>query len=84
MTAIKNITDEGAEVSYAGTKREQGDNYGEMPSGTWYVQADAYAKAAIGLGADDIASLASEGVAGCSIYAGGYKAGIEAAVKAAK
>ena len=84
-TELKSITDEGAaSLGFKGTKREQGDNYGEMPSGTWYVQADAYAKAAIGLGADDIASLASEGVAGCSIYAGGYKAGIEAAVKAAK
>ena len=81
---LKNITDDGAEFSFKGTKRAQGDAYGSMPAGTWYVQADAYAAAAVGKTADDIATLASEGVAGCSIYAGGYKQAIEAAVKAAK
>lgn len=82
---FKGITDSGAaSVVFDGSKREQGNNYGEMPAGTWYVQADAYAKAAIGKTADDIATLASEGVAGCTIYAGDYKAGIEAAVKAAR
>lgn len=83
---IKGINAEGAatELAYKGTKREQGDNYGAMPAGTWYVQADAYAKAAIGKTADDIATLASEGVAGCTIYAGGYKAVIETAVKTAR
>lgn len=82
---FKNITDAGASTySFAGTKRELGENYGMMPSGTWYTQADAYAAAAIGKTADDIATLASEGVAGCTIYAGEYKQGIEAAVKAAR
>ena len=82
---LKNITEDGAEsLSYKGTKRAQGESYGEMPAGTWYVQADAYAAAAVGKTAADIASLASEGVAGCTIYAGGYKAVIEASVKAAR
>jgi predicted small lipoprotein YifL len=83
---LKGINAEGAatELAYKGTKREQGDNYGAMPAGTWYVQADAYVKAAIGKTADDIATLASEGVAGCTIYAGGYKAVIETAVKTAR
>ena len=83
---FKSINAEGiaAEIGYGGTKRWQGDNYGAMPAGTWYVQADAYAKAAIGKTADDIATLASEGVAGCTIYAGGYKAVIETAVKTAR
>ena len=79
------ITETGAaSFSFGGTKRELGENYGMMPSGTWYTQADAYAVAAIGKTADDIATLASEGVAGCTIYAGEYKQGIEAAVKAAR
>ena len=85
---LKDITEEGAaSVSYNGTKREQGeayDAYSPMPAGTWYVQADAYAVAAVGKTADDIATLASEGVAGCTIYAGGYKAAIEAAVVSAR
>lgn len=83
---LKAITAEAGatELAYKGTKREQGEDYGMMTSGTWYVQADAYVKAAIGKTAADIATLASEGVAGCTIYAGGYKAGIEAAVAAAK
>ena len=74
-------------ISYPGTKREQGDaydSYSPMPAGRWYEQADAYASAAVGLTKDNIASLASSGVAGCTIYAGGYKAGLEAAVKAAR
>jgi hypothetical protein len=55
-----------------------------MAAGRWYAQADAFAKSAVGKTATDIATLASEGVAGCTIYAGGYKAGIEAAVKGAR
>lgn len=82
---LKDITDEGAaSVSYNGTKRELGENYGSMPAGTWYVQADAYALAANGKTAGDIATLASEGVAGCTIYAGDYKMAVEAAVVSAR
>ena len=84
---FKNITDEGAEVSYAGTKREQGDNYdaySPMPAGRWYQQVDAFANTAVGKTASDIAGLATEGVAGCTIYSGGYKAAVEAAVKGAR
>ena len=82
------VTADGTEsLSYKGSKREQGDaydSYSPMPAGRWYEQADAYAAAAVGKSAADIATLASEGVAGCTVYAGGYKAGIEAAVKAAR
>lgn len=82
---LTGITEEGAAaLSYKGSKREQGDAYGTMPSGTWYAQVDAYAKAAVGKTAADIATLASEGVAGCTIYAGGYKPVIETAVKTAR
>ena len=80
------VTEEGAaSVSFAGTKREQGDAYA-MTSGAWYVQADAYAQSAVGKTASDIATLATEGVAGCTMPYSTYdfKAGIEAAVKAAK
>lgn len=79
--------DGSASLSYAGSKREQGDAYDAwqpMAAGRWYQQADAYAKEAVGKTATDIATLAAEGVAGCTIYAGDYKAGIEAAVKAAR
>ena len=82
---LKGIVDGAASsISFGGTKRELGEAYGTMPAGTWFAQVDAYAKAAEGKTADDIATLASEGVAGCTIYAGEYKAGIEAAVKAAR
>ncbi len=86
---FKNFNAEGVaeSISYKGTKREQGesyDAYSPMPAGTWYVQADAYAKAAIGLTKDNVSTLASEGVAGCTIGVTEYKAAIEAAVKAAK
>ena len=79
--------DGSASLSYAGSKREQGDaydSYSPMPAGRWYAQADAYAASAIGKSAADIATLATEGVAGCTIGVVDYKAGLEAAVKAAR
>ena len=82
------ITDDGAaSLNYKGTKREQGekyDSYSPMPAGTWYVQADVYAATAVGKTASDIATLATEGVAGCTISVTAYKSAIEAAVKAAR
>ncbi len=86
---LTGINAEGAAtaLSYKGTKREQGDAYdayAPMAAGRWYAQVDAYAKAAVGKTAADIASLATEGVAGCTIYAAGYKPVIETAVKTAR
>ena len=84
--SLKDITDDGAaSVSFAGTKREQGDNY-TMTSGAWYVQADAYAKAAEGKSAADIATIATEGVAGCTMPYSTYdfKAALESAVASAR
>ena len=84
---LKGMTDEegASSISYAGTKREQGDSYA-MTSGAWYVQADAYAKSAVGKSASDISGLATEGVAGCtmpySVF--DFKPGLEAAVKNAR
>ena len=90
---VSNVTEEGAEsIAFkdnnngaTGTKREQGDKYA-MTSGAWFTQADAYAKSAIGKTASDIATLATEGVAGCTMpYSTfSFKAGLEAAVKAAR
>ena len=84
--SLVNVGDEGAEsISYASTKREQGDSYA-MTSGAWYVQADAYAKSAEGKTATDIATLATEGVAGCTMPYSTYdfKAAIETAVASAR
>ena len=79
---------DGAEsMTYEGSKRELGEDYDKdniMEQGDWYKQADAYAASAVGKTKSDIATLASSGVAGCTIYAGGYKAGIEAAVNSAR
>ena len=87
---LKGITEEGAEAfSFAGTKREQGDAYDQyspMAAGRWYQQADAFAKSAEGKTAADIATLATEGVAGCTMtYSPAeFKAAIEAAVNNAR
>lgn len=85
---LANVTEEGSEsLTYKGTKREQGaayDAYKPMAAGTWYVQADVYSATAVGKSASDIATLATEGVAGCTITVTTYKEGIEAAVKAAR
>ncbi len=89
-TELKGITDEGAaSFAFAGTKREQGDEYDKsypMPGGRWYSQADAYALSAVGKTAADIDTLATEGVAGCTMTASPveFKAGLAAAVKAAR
>ncbi len=76
----------GTEFTYPGSKREQGDDYGMLNSpyggstlAEWYDQAQAYADSAVGKTVSEIAGLATEGVAGCTIYAGGYKAVIELA-----
>jgi len=74
----------GSEFAYKGSKREQGDDYGMLGDygsklAEWYDQAQAYADSAVGKTASELAGLATEGVAGCTIYAGGYKAAIEKA-----
>ncbi len=87
---LKGIADGSAEsLKFDGTKREQGDNYDKyapMPGGRWYAQADAFAASAVGKTAADIDTLATEGVAGCTMTASpaDFKAGIAAAVKAAR
>ena len=46
----------------------------------WYAQAQAFANTAVDKAPADVAGLATEGVAGCTIYVGGYH---KALVKAA-
>ena len=74
-------------ITNKGTKLEQGDaydSYSPMPSGRWYQQVEAFAATAVGKTAAEVAGLATEGVAGCSIYAGGYKAALEKAATNAR
>lgn len=73
--------------TYKGTKNEQGDaydSYSPMAAGRWYQQAQAYANTANGKTAAEVADLAIDGDAvanaGCTIYAGGYKATLVKAV----
>ena len=60
------------------------DSYSPMPSGRWYQQVEAFAATAVGKTAAEVAGLATEGVAGCSIYAGGYKVALEKAATNAR
>ena len=68
-----------------GTKNEQGDSYGMVAYGgaeyEWYEQAQALADAAIGKDASEVATIDVDLVAGCTIYAGGYKSVLEKAAK---
>ncbi len=70
------------DCNYSATKRAQGDSY-SMPSGAWYKQADAYSVSANGKTVSELASLATEGVAGCTMQntVGGYKIVIEKGAK---
>ena len=64
---------------YKGTKNEQGDaydSYKPMAGGRWYAQAQAYANSTVGKTTAELSGIATEGVAGCTIATGGYKAAI--------
>lgn len=75
-------------ISDKGTKNEQGDNYGMVAYGDaiaeWYDQAQAFADTAVGKKISELAALSTEGVAGCTIYAGGYKMALERAASHAR
>ena len=63
--------------SYNGTKNDLGANYGEMPSGTWYIQAQNFANTTVGKTVSELENLSTDKIEGsCSIYTGGYKATI--------
>ena len=70
-----------------GTKLEQGDAYDSympMASGRWYQQVQAFASTAVGKTPEEVKGLAIENIAGCSIYAGGYKNALEKAASYAR
>ena len=68
-------------ISYDKTKLEKGDSYNMVQYGgaqsEWYVQAQAFANTAVGKNASELAALAVENVAGCTITVDGYKAVLE-------
>lgn len=86
------VEGEFSKITDKGTKLEQGDDYGMLTNspyfgsslGEWYEQAQAFADSAVGVDVSEIAGLATEGVAGCTIYAGGYKQALEKAAKYAR
>ena len=68
---------ETASVSYSGSKNDLGEDYDKnniMAAGDWYKQAQAFANSFVGKTVDELADLPASGVAGCTVYAGGYKA----------
>ena len=70
---------------FKGTKRAQGDNYNMVAwggaIGEWYEQAQAFANTAVGKTASEVAALGTEGVAGCTIYAGSMKQALDKAAQ---
>ena len=75
-------------ITDKGTKIEQGDSYGMVAYGNaigeWYEQAQAFADSAIGKNVSELAALATDGVAGCTMYVGGYKMALERAASHAR
>ena len=75
-TAHPTVTDGAivAPATPAVSKNDQGEEYSGMPAGPWYKQAQAFANSFVGKTVDKLADLPASGVAGCTVYAGGYKA----------
>ena len=75
-------------ITDKGTKNEQGDKYGMVAYGDaiaeWYEQAQAFADTAKGKSVSELAALSTQGVAGCTMYAGGYKMALERAASHAR
>ena len=65
---------------YKGTKNEQGDAYNMVTYGgaiaEWYVQAQAVANATVGKSVAELDAIDATAIAGCTMYAGGYKAAL--------
>lgn len=78
--------DTGANFASDGSKLTLGDAYGMLSEygsslAEWYTQAQNFANTAVGKATSEVASLATEGVAGCTINVKGYHAAL---VKAAQ
>ena len=65
---------------YKGTKNEQGDAYNMVTYGgaiaEWYAQAQAVANATVGKTVTQLDAIDATAIAGCTMYAGGYKAAL--------
>ena len=86
-TLTYEATEEGytcTDFAFKGTKRAQGYGYGMKDyaqSGEWFEQAQAYANSAVGKTASEVASLATNGVAGCTIGAGDMQKALDKAAQ---
>ena len=84
------LGEETATATFDQTKREAGDAYGMLGAAygstlaEWYAQAQSYANTAVGKTATEVSALATEGVAGCTVYAGTFKLALEKAAKAVR
>ena len=86
VTASVSVTDGALTATastYKGTKLELGDDYGMVAWGgakaEWYTQAQTFANTAVGKTVSQVSSLATEGIAGCTIDVEGYKVALVAA-----
>ena len=86
VTIAFNAEKEGTDVSFDGTKRAQGDDYGMSAIGKveWYKQAQAFADLAVGKSATEIAAIGLKDAASCTIYAGSMKQALDKAAKAVR
>ena len=70
---------------YSGTKNELGAKYGMVEKGgaisEWFEQARSYGSSAVGKSPDELSSLATENVSGCTIDAEPLKAALLRAAK---
>ena len=82
------VDDEFGAITYPGTKLEQGDDYNMVEyagaKAEWYVQAQTYANTAVGKTASEVATLATEGIAGCTIAVEGYQKALAKAAEYAR
>ena len=88
VTCSYTANKEFGKITDKGTKNEQGDKYGMVAYGDaiaeWYEQAQAFADTAVGKSVSELAAISTQGVAGCTMYAGGYKMALERAASHAR
>lgn len=77
---------EGTGVTFDGTKRALGNDYGMSAIGKteWYAQAQAFADLTVGKTATEIAAIGLKDAASCTVYAGSMKQALDKAAKAAR
>jgi len=79
---------EGTEFSTKGSKLSLGDEYGMKAHGgaqsEWYEQAQSFANTALGKSVNELNSLATENISGCTIEVDNYKAALILAAEYAR